>query len=122
MVTIAVLFQGEPESGAELVHACLPGLLSYLASSGGKLADAVAFLEHPLHLVTTIEAADWPVDQNLLDILRRAEAVPILRQWSAILGTMVKHPVIGEELERRTAKVLFEDWDQEEDDNDRPMA
>lgn len=111
MVTTAVLFQGEPESGAELIHACLPGLLSYLADSGGQLVDAAGFLEHAPRLVSTLESADWPVDQDLLDMLMRAEAGPNLRRWSAILGTMVKHPLISEELERRTAEVVFNGWD-----------
>jgi hypothetical protein len=116
MVTTAVLFQGEPEPGAELIHACLPGLLSHLADSGGKLADAAGSLEDALGLVITLEAADWPVDHSLVEMLRRAEVGPILRRWSAIIGTLVKHPLLSEELERRAAKAMLQAWDEEEED------
>jgi len=116
MVTTAVLFQGEPESGAELIHACLPGLLSYVVKSAGNLADAAACLEHSPRLVRALESADWPIDQNVLNMLRRAETALILRRWSAILSTMVKHPVISEELERRTAEIGFNGWDEQDED------
>lgn len=79
MVTIAALFQGEPELGAELIHACLPGLLSYLVQSGGKLTDVGPFLQEPADVISALRSMDWAVDDDFLETLTQAETGPILR-------------------------------------------
>jgi len=115
MVTTVVLFKGELEPGAELIHACLPGLLSYLADSGGELADAAGFLQDSAHLVSALESADWPVDHDLRDTLKQAQVGSVLRRWSAVVGNLAEHPVISEELERRAAEADLGSWNEEED-------
>lgn len=89
MLTTVVLFKGGPEPGAELMQVCLPGLLSYRADSGGEFADAADFLQHPAHLIAALEAADWPVDGDVLAALKQAESGPVLRRWSAIVRALL---------------------------------
>src|SRR5712692_631524 len=114
--TTVVLFKGGPEPGAELKPAHLPGLLSYLADSGGEFADAADFLQHPAHLVAALEGADWPVDGDVLDALKQAESGPVLRRWSDIVRALLESHVISEELERRTAQAATGSSDEEEED------
>jgi hypothetical protein len=112
MVTTVALFQGEPEPGAELMHACLPGILSHLADSGGELADAARLLREPAHLISVMESAEV-VDHDLLDALKRKETGPVLRRWSTIVDVLLNHSVVGEELERRAAQAELGSCDDE---------
>jgi len=104
MVTTVALFQGEPDPGAELIHACLPAVLSHLADSGGELADAAGLLREPAHLIRVLKSADQAVDHDLLETLRRVETGSVLRRWSVIVDALVAHSLLGEELERRAAQ------------------
>jgi hypothetical protein len=93
----------------------LPGLLTHLAASGRSLRDATTILQDRVLLVGAPEAADWPIDDDVLDALERAESGSLLRHWSAILRTLSANLTIAEELERRTAQAATANADNEED-------
>jgi hypothetical protein len=116
MLTTVALFADRPAPGIALMQACLPGLLKYVADSGGSLRDAANILKHPAHLVAALQASVWEMDDGALESLKQPESGPLLRQWSAIVAALSDSPTISEELERRTAQSVSEDQDEEEED------
>jgi hypothetical protein len=117
ILTTVAVFAGRPEPGTRLMQACLPGLLRYVADSGGSLRDAANILKQPGHLVAAVHAAAWHLDDDVLDALQQPENGLLLRRWSAIVAALSQSPTISKELERRTARSASEDQDEEEEDS-----